>query len=336
MAISAPPTLLLSFSPSGPEYPISEQCAMPSITATATFKGLAVDPKNPVQYEWTVSLVFPGSTTCVHSVGRSTSHNPIHSTTSTNSFKIPFTQVRGGDLTVKVTARAGAMVASAQSSGLKVAGTNPSIGSLQITVPAKAAFRKLMRLESGLKQFLSGGCPKFSEDNKGGVGLCQLTSPAPTADQIWSWKENLKGGIVLWNSKEAIAKGYPAQVRSGSQFLGLIKAYNAQLAATALAAAKAANKPPPAFTPVAVTLSDFTDEQLQRDTLRGFNGWAAGLHEYRVKVDANGLLVVEQGAAQWEAVTADARREYYKSAGLAKEHWGDPNYVDDVERQATF
>ena len=336
MALSAPPTLTLSFSPSGPEYAISEQCVMPSITAVATLKNLVVDPRNPVQYQWTVSLVFTGSATCVHSMGRSTSHTPISSTTSTNSFRIPFTQVRGGDLTVKVTARTGTTAVSAQSSGLKIVGTNPSLGSLQFAAPAKAAFRKLTRLESGLKQFLSGGCPKFSEDNKGGVGLCQLTNPAPTADQIWSWKENLKGGIALWNDKEGIAKSYPGQVRSGSHFLGLVKAYNAQLAAAALAAAKAAKKPTPAFTPVAVTLPDFTDEQLQRDTLRGFNGWATGLHEYRVKVDANGMLVVAQGAAQWEAVTAAARIEHYKSAGLAKENWGDPNYVDDVERQATF
>lgn len=41
-----------------------------------------------------------------------------------------------------------------------------------------------------------------------------------------------------------------------------------------------------------VTLPDYTDEQLQRDTIRGFNGWAGGVHQYRVKLDAKGMLDV--------------------------------------------
>jgi hypothetical protein len=182
----------------------------------------------------------------------------------------------------------------------------------------------------------------FSGDNAGGVGICQLTSPAPTDDQVWSWKENLKGGKALWTSKENVAKAYPDHVRKSSDFLALVKAYNDQRAASAAAEAVKAGKPAPVTPAVTVTLPDYTDDQLRLDTLRGFNGYAGQLHEYRVKVDANGLLVVTlgaggaQGTAEWERISSADRIAFYDKIGLAANRRGDPNYVDDVERQATF
>ena len=154
---------------------------------------------------------------------------------------------------------------------MKVVGTNPGVSALAAAAPANMSFRKLMRLESGLRQFLAPDCPLFSGDNAGGVGLCQLTVPAPTDDQVWSWKENLKAGATLWNSKESIAKAYPDRVRKSSDFQVLVKAYNDQRAATAVNAAKNAGTPAPNMLPVAVTLPDYTADQLRLDTLRGFN-----------------------------------------------------------------
>ena len=61
-----------------------------------------------------------------------------------------------------------------------------------------------------------------------------------------------------------------------------------------------------------------------------------------MKVDSNGLLVVtlnaagSQGAAEWERVSAADRIAFYDKIGLASNRRGDPNYVDDVERQASF
>jgi hypothetical protein len=337
------PTVVLSFNPPGPQFVISEQCVMPSITAKATLQNVTPDPKSQPQFYWSATLVFAGGS-CAHAMGRTISHSAMSGTTvsPTNEFKIPFTQIRGGSLTVRVTVKVGTNSLTAESVGLTIVGTNPSIGSLGIAAPSNAAFRKLMRLESGLMQFLSPGCPKFSGDNKGGVGLCQLTIPAPTDDQVWSWKANLAGGVALWNSKEATARGFADSVRKSAAFQALVKAYNDQRAATAAAAAKAAKKPAPATPPIVVTLPDYTADQLQRETLRGFNGWAGDLHEFRVKVDANGLLVVTlnpastQGAAQWEEVSSTDRIAYYNKIGLAANRRGDPNYVEDVERQASF
>ena len=92
--------------------------------------------------------------------------------------------------------------------------------------------------------------------------------------------------------------------------------------------------------PLVIELPDYTDEQLQRDTIRAFNGYAGGLHEYRVKVDANGLLVVtvnaaaNKGTAEWELVTADARNAFYDEKKITRR--GDPNYVEDVLARASF
>jgi hypothetical protein len=324
------PEVVLSFNPAGPQFAISEQCVMPAITATATFKNITPDPKAVLQYQWSVTLVFKGGS-CAHSLNRTISHPPINAITAQNQLAIAFSQICAGDLAVKVTVRVGNNTLAAQSNGLKIVGTNPSLGSLAAAAPNNVTFRKLMRLESGLRQFLAPDCPLFSSDNAGGVGLCQLTSPAPTDDQVWSWKENLKAGVALWNSKESNAKAYPEQVRKSTEFQVLVKAYNAQRAAAAAAAAKTAGKPAPVTPPIAVTLPDYTDEQLRLDTLRGFNGYAGQLHEYRVKVDANGVLVVtlaasgSQGAAEWERVSAADRIAFYDKIGLSANRRGDPN-----------
>ncbi|MGO4872105.1 MAG: hypothetical protein ACLPGW_16115 [Roseiarcus sp.] len=334
------PALVLAYNPAGPQFAISEQCVMPAITATATLQNITPDPRIPLQFLWTVSLAFiggvGGAAHCPHSASTRTQHPDITQTTLSNRLTIPFTQVRGGDLTISVAVRVGNTVLTAKSANLQVVGTNPSMASLQAVAPNEAGFRKLMRLESGLRQFLPMGWPLFSQDNLGGVGLCQITNPPPSADQIWSWKANLAAGAALYRSKQSIARRYPERVRngdapadlgSGATFQALVQAYNAPRQAAKLS-------------PVPIDLPDYDAEQLERDTLRGFNGYAGGLHEYRVKLDENGLLAVTldaagaRGAAEWELVTAQMRRDYYDSINLTRR--GDPNYVDDVERQQSF
>jgi hypothetical protein len=313
---------------------------MPVITVVAAVQNVSPDSRVPVQYQWDATVEFQGSSDCAHSGSRTTSHAAIKELNGTAQFRVPFTQVRGGNLTVKVTVVIGNITLQAKTTGLKITGTNPTVDSLKTEAPAKAGFRKLMRLESALRQFTSTGCPLFSADNLGGVGLCQLTSPAPTDDQVWSWKANIAGGVTLWNQKEAVARAYPGNVQKGSTFADQVKAYNAQRAATAAAAAKAANQPAPTVTPITVTVPLYTADQLERDTLRGFNGYAGGLHEYRLKVDANGILVVTlnptgtAGTAEWEAISAADRKAYYIKQGIT--HMGDPNYVDDVEAKDSF
>jgi hypothetical protein len=326
----------LTFDPPGPQYAITEQCEMPAITATANLQNVSSALLNSLQFQWSVTVVF-NSANCPHAHGRVTKHTPISASTSTNAFAIPFTQVRGGDLIVAVSVKVGDATLTAQSSGLTILGTNPSIAALQAAAPASDTFRRLTRLESGLRQFLSPSCPLFSGDNLGGVGLCQLTNPTPTDDQVWSWKANLEGGTALWKSKETTARGFAAQMRKNASFQTLVQAYNSQRAAAATAGGSSVAAPP-----ISITLPDYTDDQLQRETLRGFNGWAAQLHEFRPRVDANGILVVtvaagaSTGTAEWEVLTVDERNAFYDAAGIAANHRGDVNYVNDVMKKDTF
>ena len=111
--------------------------------------------------------------------------------------------------------------------------------------------------------------------------------------------------------------------------------------ADAKAAAKPDAGPHPAVVPVTVELPDYTDEQLERDTVRGFNGYA-GIHQYRVKLDKDGLLVVNldpsgtKGKAEWEEVSKDERIKFYDANNVPANKRGDPDYVEDVMNKAGF
>ena len=314
MTTNGAPSVNLTCDPPGPLFFISDECEMPEITVTAH---ISPEPETAVKYEWTVTLGFQASM-------RSINHPVIHQTTEINRFTIPFTEVRGGDLSVSV-AVAGTTL-TATTANLQVTGTNPSIAALRNAAPANGAFRKLLCLESGLRQFQSS-YPLLSADNKGGAGICQITNPPPTDDQIWSWKENMRAGWELFRSKQSIARNYPAQVRASAKFAELVKEFNAQRAANGLGR-------------LTIVLPDYTDEQLERDTLRAYNGYAGRLHEYRVKVDGNGLLAVTVdgsiGTAQWEPITAAERTALYDEMGLGPNSRGDVNYVDDVMKQPGF
>lgn len=314
--------VVLSFNPVGPAFAISADAVLPRISVTATLQGVVADPRSPPIYSWTAALAFNGNVT-PHGSGRTTAHRAIAPQQGTsNTYVIPFTEVRGGVLTVSVSVRMGTAVLTAGSQGLTVIGTNPTPAQIKTHANAiganKVRFRKQMRQESRLRQFTTAGWPLYISDNLGGVGLCQITRPAPTADQTWNWKDNVRAGWNLYLEKERIARAYPAQVRSSSAFRGLVQAWNNQPARQ--------GQPP-----VNVTLPEYTADQLELDTIRGFNGFAGGLHEFRVRRDNRGLLVVtldasgRNGTAEWERVPVADR-------GSA----GDPNYVNNVEAQADF
>ena len=311
----------LSFAPAGARFAISADAVMPTITVTATLSGVVLDPRSPPVYTWNATLAFNGSVT-PHGAGRTTTHRPIVPQIGPrNTFAIAFSEVRGGVLTVSVSVRVGANSSTAQSTGLTIIGTNPTPAAIKTKANAiganKVRFRKQMRQESSLHQFTASGWPLYSGDNLGGVGLCQITNPAPTADQTWDWKANVDAGWSLYLEKERIASRYPAHVRA-TTLPALVSAWN--------------NSRRPAA-PIAVTLPDYTADQLELDTIRGFNGFAGGLHEFRVRRDTtpDRLLVVTldasgtRGTAEWERVPVAER-------GAS----GDPNYVNNVDAQADF
>ena len=117
-------------------------------------------------------------------------------------------EVRGGDLKISATMQSGGISATGKSHGLKLVGTNPSIAILRSIARPKKAFRKLMRLESASSSFLRTDLRSLARITWV-VGLCQITHPSPTDDEVWSWKANVKKGWEIYQVKEKVARDYP-------------------------------------------------------------------------------------------------------------------------------
>jgi hypothetical protein len=280
---------------------------------------------------WRVRLRFDAAH-CPHGPNRQIIHPDIVKTVVGGTFAISFTQVRGGQLTISVRATVAGRVLTAQSSRLDIRGTNPALPDLRAAMPHNM-LRRIARFESGGgRQFRAaadggiGPCPLWSGDNLGGVGIMQITIPRPTDNEVWNWRENVAKGIQIFNQKVAAARGYPAQVRNSHRFTQLVRLFNAERHKHKLPA-------------IPVDLPDFTTgdfdanmQQLELDSIRGFNGWGGRdqfglhLHEFRVALDAQGHLRVNldptgtSATAIWERVPATARPQSF----------GDPDYVNHV------
>lgn len=131
-----------------------------------------------------------------------------------------------------------------------------------------------------------------------------------------------------------MARAYPKNYANSEEFKDLVDAFNKERA-------KKSTKEKP-LTALTVRVPDYTKDELEHDAIRAFNGFAGGVHEYRLKLDAAGILVVTEdaggssGTAVWERISAKDRIAIYDKLNIAANNRGDPNYVDDVFAQATF
>jgi len=214
-------------------FRITADAQMPDITVTAAMQGGRL-PDNAV-FEWSATLEF-NSHQAPNGGTRNTHHPDIAPQTGPSpSWRIPFTQVSGGELIVKVVMRAGSR-SERESKKWEIVGNNPTSADIRIffngiaangTEAKRTAFRKLMRHESDLRQFLAPNYwPLYSEDGKGGVGLCQLTDPTPTDEQTWDWQENVRVGWALYQVKEREARGYPGREQQRARFRQLVDVWN--------------------------------------------------------------------------------------------------------------
>jgi hypothetical protein len=113
----------------------------------------------------------------------------------------------GGALTVTATA-GGASAAIT----LQVKGTNPApadVAAFANSRPHGDGFAAIIHHETKSKHFNAAGEPIKSFDN--GFGLCQLTKPVPSYEQVWNWKLNIDGGLALFAQKRAAAKTFLSQ-----------------------------------------------------------------------------------------------------------------------------
>jgi len=162
--------------------------------------------------------------------------------------------------------------------------------------------RQIISQESGIQQFAGNGVPLWSQDNLRGVGLFQITNPAPTAEQTWDWRRNVDAGIALFREKIAIARNRLNALfnRVRQEALTL----NAQAA-------------------------PITGEMIALEAIRAFNGLNNGngvMDEWRAARNAQGRLVIRNGQTVWQRVPVALR-------GTTS---GDPNYVNNVLGQADF
>lgn len=122
---------------------------------------------------------------------------------------------RGGTLTVKATA--GGQSATV---AVRLVGKNPTKADVASYVAAKPdgeGFEKIVEHETHSQHFGTNGEPKKSFDK--GYGICQLTNPAPTFEQVWNWRRNVDAGVVLFAEKRKAARTYLSQ--SGRTFTDL-------------------------------------------------------------------------------------------------------------------
>jgi hypothetical protein len=113
----------------------------------------------------------------------------------------------GGVLTVTVSGPSGKAAASVQ-----IAGTNPAADQILAYLASQAGsagFDKILQHETQMTHFDSKGQPRASFDS--GFGMCQLTIPAPSFEQCWSWKLNIDAGLALYAAKRQAASKYLSQ-----------------------------------------------------------------------------------------------------------------------------
>lgn len=117
-------------------------------------------------------------------------------------------KIVGGTLTIEVFAGAEKFRRS-----VTIKGTNPDATTLDShvkTLPNTAGFDKILEQETKKKHFIDAdGQPIVAFD--GGYGMTQLTRPAPTFEQAWDWKANVKVGAALYQRKQQEAKKYLGQ-----------------------------------------------------------------------------------------------------------------------------
>ena len=311
------------------EFAISREPAMPVIQVQASVVGVPALASGVTMFEWTATLEF-NPAQCPYGIPPAYPPLRLSGVSMGGAFAIRFGEIRGGRLTIDVRARVPSGEIVAQRNDLQIVGTNPLYMQLTQALPSKVV-RAIVWHESRGRQFLgtanggTSGCPLYSHDRYGGVGLMQLTRPAPTHEQTWNWRANLAGGLALFEVKKGIARAYPAKYRASSEFTKLVAAFNAE---------RAGQKLPP----LQISIPDFTPEQVELDALRGYNGWSANVHEFRAARDAAGKLIVDinkdgkTGSARWEQVSATTRDNECAAAGIAKKNRGDVDYVQNIMR----
>jgi hypothetical protein len=250
---------------------------MPNIVANVTVKGAKV---TGVQFQWTVTIGLPAE-----GDGRQIDNVSFSKTTTGTRVNFHGSDwdklIRGGDVTITVSAVVNGQLLQATASGLEIIGQNPTAGQIETLINARAVPAKypattqysyhqvladIVNVESGNQQFING-LPNWSSDGKFGAGLMQITAASDA--QVWSWQVNLNAGIALFNKDLAKAASFAAQTahKLSAQLKSLAKKLHLSQ----------------------VTLAPFTGDDVVREAVQLFNGG----NDYQPERDASGKLHVD-------------------------------------------
>lgn len=288
---------------------------MPKVDIEVRVAGVAPDPTPQTVFSWTGEISFDEADVCTFGKqGVIFTEKLPPSTVTGGRFTPAFPWFRGGRLTLTVQATVNGM---ALSNSLKVwiFGTDPGWSAVSAEL-GDDTLRRIARHESGGIQFENDsgkshqGVPKLNRLHDGGGGICQITPPS--ADDLWNWKTNVASGKRVFADKQTVARGFPQRQAASARFQQLVQAVNQGRTAAGLAA-------------LSVRVPPFDADQLNKDTIRGFNGYAGGMHEFRLSVVNGELQVTNVNEAN---KTADAVWEQVPVADRPQS--GDPDYVNHV------
>jgi hypothetical protein len=119
----------------------------------------------------------------------------------------------GGEFTVSATAKPAGKTSTEQATVAgSIIGTNPNgmlVNAYLVSKFNASGFGAILKQESNYRHFNGQNEPIKSFDN--GYGMCQLTTPVPSYDQVWNWKRNIDGGLALFAQKYTAAIAYLSQ-----------------------------------------------------------------------------------------------------------------------------
>ncbi|AMU08560.1 hypothetical protein A2T82_19905 [Burkholderia cenocepacia] len=185
----------------GDKFVIDETPKFPEIT-------FEIKTEQPPPYQWKWTITWDAQVSGLREKPRG---KKLKTFSDTGSFSIndktwvadPGGKILGGKLVVEVTAGTEQFRRT-----VFIVGTNPSKGAvLEFLKTQKDAvgFDRVINQESHFKNFINADNePVVAFDN--GYGMTQMTNPAPTYEQVWNWKENIKVGIKLYQEKQGYAK----------------------------------------------------------------------------------------------------------------------------------
>ncbi len=289
---------------------------MPEIDIELRIVGGGVDPNVPVRVAWTFEVKFDESGMAAFGKAGVVFTDRFAADGGTR-FRPAFPWIRGGQLTITASTTVDERTLTAT---LKVwiMGTDPGWGALSPLLVSDV-FRRIVRAESGGRQFESDrgnarSVPVLNRGRDGGGGACQITPPS--GDDLWSWRANVASGNRVFAGKRINAAAHPGATANSTAFKRLVGALNAKRALTGLK-------------PLVVRVPAYTADQLEKDTIRGYNGYAGGLHEFRLAQTGGELTLAN---VDEKALTANAVWERVPAADRPQRP-GDPNYVEHILNQ---